>query len=473
MTGDSAEVARAVLGSSGALPAGPGHERQVKPEIASHFGVQSEILMALRPKGDRAYLFGLHQCSRPRTWTKEEQRLCEEVGHRLTDALGSLIAFRGLGESETRLEAAQRLAHVGWWERDYATGHVSLSDEACRIFGVQPLELPQWHGRWLSLIHPEDQERAAAASDLALRGGPRYDVEYRVVRPDGAVRVVHSQGDVTREESGRPVRQFGVMQDITELRRAEQDLRAKDKALESVRTELARVSRLTTLGELTTSIAHEVSQPLGAMITSAAAGARWLAAEPANVAEARATLDNIAADGKRAREVIGRIRALTKRQPPRKEELDINRKIVEMIQLTESELSAHDIVVRTELDGTLPRVAGDRVQLQQVLLNLIVNAIEAMSGVHDRPRELRVVSRLEGPNAVMIEVRDSGMGFGPEGAERVFESFYTTKTEGLGIGLSISRSIVEVHGGRLTTSANEPHGAVFRFSLPVAGGEQS
>ena len=229
MTPESAEVARVALASSGALLRGGSHEHQPSAEIAEHFGVRSDMLMALRPKGDRPYLFGLHQCSRVRTWTKEEQRLFEEVGHRLTDALGSLIAFRGLRESEARLEAAQRLARVGWWERDYATGHVSLSDEACRIFGVQPLELPQWHGRWLSLIHPEDRENVAAASDLALRGGPRYDVEYRVVRPDGAVRVVRSQGDVTREESGRPVRQFGVMQDITELRQAEEALRESEQ----------------------------------------------------------------------------------------------------------------------------------------------------------------------------------------------------------------------------------------------------
>ena len=721
MTVDSAEVARAVLGSSGALPAGPGHERQVKPEIASHFGVQSEVLMALRPKGDRAYLFGLHQCSRPRTWTKEEQRLFEEVGHRLTDALGSLIAFRGLGESEARLEAAQRLARVGWWERDYATGHVTLSDEACRIFGVQPLELPQWHGRWLSLIHPEDREKTAVASDLALRGGPRYDVEYRVVRPDGAVRVVHSQGDVTREESGRPVRQFGVMQDITELRQtehrleaaqriarvgwwerdyvagcmtfsdeiaqiygiartdrivdlaewlrllptlihpedwtraaeaseaalrggprydveyrvvhpdgtvrvvhsqgdviwdesgrparqfgvaqditklrqAEQELRAsearfrtfvdhamdgfflldqqlnvvdvnrqaceslgynreelvgmhprdfdagldepaiarlaeragagqrvtfetrhrrkdgtvfpveirtgtfkqagqllylalvrdiserklaeetlreKDNALQTARTELARMSRLTTLGELTTSVVHEVSQPLGAMIASAGAGARWLAADPPEIAEARSALDNIAADGKRAREVIARIRALAKHQAPRLELLDVNRKILEVLALTEHELRSHDIVLQAQLGEALRRVAGDRVQLQQVLLNLILNAIEAMSGVHDRPRQLTIVSREDAPNAVVVEVRDSGTGLDPEGAERVFEAFYTTKAEGIGIGLSISRSIIEAHGGRLWASSNEPRGAVFRFSLPVAGEEQS
>ena len=162
--------------------------------------------------------------------------------------------------------------------------------------------------------------------------------------------------------------------------------------LQIARTELAHVSRLTTLGELTTSIVHEVSQPLGAMVASAAACARWLAAEPPDMAEARAALDNIAADGKRAREVIARIRALTKRQVPRMELLDINRKILDVVALAERELRSHEIVLRTELDRTLPLVAGDRVQLQQVLLNLIVNAIEAMSGIHDRPRELTIVS---------------------------------------------------------------------------------
>jgi PAS domain S-box len=136
--------------------------------------------------------------------------------------------LRSLRDSERKLDAAQRIAHVGWWERDYDSGHVSLSDEACRIFGVQPLDLPQWQERWVSLIHPEDREKTAAASEIALGGGPRYDVEYRVVRPDGMVRVVHSQGDVTRDESDRPVRQFGVMQDITELRHAEEELRASE-----------------------------------------------------------------------------------------------------------------------------------------------------------------------------------------------------------------------------------------------------
>jgi PAS domain S-box-containing protein len=573
-----------------AARAAPGAVLEVPALVAERFAVRSRMTMAVYPKGDAPYLFGVHQCSHPRAWTADEQRLFEEVGRRLADALSSLIAFRSLRESERRLEGAQRVARVGWWERDYATGHVSLSDEACRIFGVQPLDLPQWHGRWVSLIHPEDREKTATASDIALAGGARYDVEYRVVRPDGTVRVVHSQGDVTQDESGRPVRQFGVMQDITELRRAEDDLRAsearfrtfvdratdafflldeqltvvdvnrqaceslgwsreeligmhprdfdaaldepsiarlaeraragetitfdtrhrrkdgtvfpveigtgmfqqggrrfylalvrdiserkraedalreRDHALEIARTELAHVSRLTTLGELTTSIAHEVSQPLGAMMASAAACARWLAAVPPDIGEARAALDNIAADGKLAREVIARIRALTKRQVPRTEVLDINQKISQVLALTKHELRSHDIVLRTQLDSTLPRVEGDRVQLQQVLLNLIVNAVEAMNAVDDRPRELTIVSGRDGPNALAVEVRDSGTGLHPERSERVFEAFYTTKAEGIGIGLSISRSIVEAHGGRLWASANEPHGAVFRFSLPI------
>jgi PAS domain S-box-containing protein len=557
------------------------------------FGVQSALAMAIEPKIERpdwVFAFTVRQCTYPRAWTVEEMRLFQEIGRRLGDAVLVLSALRDLRQSEARLEEAQRLAHVGWWARDYATGRVSLSEEACRIFGVRPVDLPHWQERWVSLIHPDDRRKTAEASEIALRGGARYEVEYRVVRPDGAVRVVHSQGDVTWDESQRPLRQFGVLQDITELRRvegelrasearfrtfvdhamdafflldekltvvdvnrqaceslgwsreeligmhprefdvaldnasiealaqragageiinfetrhrrkdgsvfpveirtstfeqsgklfylalsrditerkrAEESMRATDNALQTARTELARVSRLTTLGELTASIAHEVNQPLGAMVTNAGACARWLAANPPNMEEARATLAHIAADGKRAGEIIGRIRALTKRQLPRMESLDMNRKVLEVVALAEHELRSRDIVLRTELDTTLPRVAGDRVQLQQVLLNLIVNAIEAMSEIVDRPRLLTIVTARSGSNAVLVEVRDSGPGFSSDRAERLFEAFYTTKTEGIGIGLSISRSIVEAHGGRLWAASNEPHGAVFRLSLPT------
>ena len=185
------------------------------------------------------------------------------------------------------------------------------------------------------------------------------------------------------------------------------------------------------------------------------------------MAEALSALDNIVADGKRARDVIARIRALAKRQAPQMDLLDVNRKILEMLALTDQKLRTHEIVLETRLDSTLPRVRGDRVQLQQVLLNLIMNAVEAMSAVTDRRRELTIAS-VRGTDGVVVEVRDSGVGLDPHHAGRVFEAFYTTKPEGIGIGLSISRSIVEAHGGRLWASANASHGAVFRFSLPVA-----
>ena len=570
----------------GSLP--PAHAR-----VLEAFGVKSVLSMPIEPKieqRDWMFVFTLRQCAYPRVWTSEEMRLFQEIGRRFGDAVMMLSMLRDFRQSESRLEAAQVLAHVGWWERDYATGRVSLSDEACRIFGVQPLDLSQWHGQWVSLIHPDDRQKTAEASEVALGGGPRYDVEYRVVRPDGRMRVVHSQGDITRDESGRTIRQFGVMQDITELRRTEGELRAsearfrtfvnhardafflldekltiidvnrqaceslgwsreeligmhprdfdaaldeasvarlaeraeagetvtfetrhrrkdgmvfpveirtstfqqggelfflalardiserklaeetvqgKDAALQMARAELARVSRVTTLGELTASIAHEVNQPLGAMVANAAACTRWLAADPPESVKAQRALESIAADGRRASEIIGRIRALVKRQAPRKDLVDVNLKITQVIELAADEIRRNGIVSRTELAEGLPRVEGDRVQLQQVLLNLILNAIDAMSPIRDRARELTIVSRRDGPDAVLVEVRDTGPGLEPGHAERLFEPFFTTKAEGLGIGLSISRSIVEAHDGRLWAESNRPHGAVFRFSLPL------
>jgi signal transduction histidine kinase len=233
------------------------------------------------------------------------------------------------------------------------------------------------------------------------------------------------------------------------------------------RAELARVSRVTTLGELTASIAHEVNQPLGAMVANAAACTRWLAADPPESVKARRALESIAADGRRASEIIGRIRSLVKRQALRKNLVDVNLKISQVIELAADEIRRNGIALRTELAEALPRVEGDRVQLQQVLLNLILNAIDAMSPIRDRARELTIVSRRDGRDAVLVEVRDTGPGLEPGHAERLFEPFFTTKAEGLGIGLSISRSIVDAHGGRLWAESNRPHGAVFRFSLPL------
>jgi PAS domain S-box-containing protein len=236
MAADAADLFRSARAARGAVLLGAGYELQTPAHIAERFSIRSQMIMALLPKGDRPYLFGLHQCSRARTWTKEEQRLFEEVGHRLTDALGSLTAFRGLRESERRLEAAQRLAHVGWWVRDYVAGRWLTSDEIRRIYGIagmdRDMDLAEWMKVVPSIIHPEDRRRVLEAGDASLRGGPRYDIEYRIVHADGTVRVVHVQADVTLDEAGRPVRQFGVAQDITELRQAEQEVRARQEMLD-------------------------------------------------------------------------------------------------------------------------------------------------------------------------------------------------------------------------------------------------
>ena len=245
------------------------------------------------------------------------------------------------------------------------------------------------------------------------------------------------------------------------------EVEEREAKIQLAKAELAHATRVMIVGELTASIAHEVNQPLGAIVTSAASSARWLAAEPPNIEKALRALERIVTDGRRAGEIIGRIRALMKRQAPRRDWLDINETIHEVIAFAQYELRRNDIVLETRLAEGLPLAQGDRIQLQQVLLNLVVNAIDAMSGIDDRRRELTVVSLAEGRDAVRVEVRDSGTGLDPQHSNHLFEPFYTTKAEGMGIGLSISRSIIEAHGGRLWACANAPHGAVFLFSLPA------
>jgi C4-dicarboxylate-specific signal transduction histidine kinase len=235
--------------------------------------------------------------------------------------------------------------------------------------------------------------------------------------------------------------------------------------------ELARVNRVMLMGEMTASIAHEVNQPLTGIVANAGTALRYLAAEIPDVEEARQYLGFIARDGKRAAEVIGRIRALVRRVPGRRSRLDLNESILEVIALTQNELQRNPVDLQTNLARDLPLVPADRVQLQQVILNLIVNALEAMNEAGNQPRTLVVSSGPSDANEVFVEVRDSGPGLDAANLDRLFRSFYTTKSEGMGMGLSISRLIVESHGGRLWATNNVPHGAVFRFTLPVQGAE--
>jgi PAS domain S-box-containing protein len=286
--------------------------------------------------------------------------------------------------------------------------------------------------------------------------------DFELARPgsDGSKRYVSVSGLPVFDETGRFVGYRGVGRHITERKRAEE-------ALRSAQAELAHANRVATMGQLTASIVHEVSQPIAATVLNAQAALRWLGAQPPNLNEVRQILDQITDDSKRAGDIIDRIRALIKKAPPRKEGLEINEAILEVIALTRGEVLQNGVSVRTQLAEGLPLIQADRVQLQQVILNLIVNAVEAMSGASEGARELLISTGGDASNGVLVSLRDSGPGLDPANLERLFDAFYTTKSSGLGMGLSICHSIIEAHGGRIWAGANEPRGAAFHFTLPL------
>ena len=727
-----AEAFRTVRASSGPVRFGTRSNHPLPEDVARRFSIRSQIAVAVYPKGDRPYMFGLHQCSYPRIWTTEEERLFQEIGRRFADALTSLEIFRNLRQSEARLEEAQRIAHVGYWERDLETNRVTWSNETCRIFGLVPQERALDRSAWQNLVHPEDRQMVRRAAAEAERGGPRYDVEYRVVRPDGEVRTVHSQGDVRKDESG-PSRMFGIVQDITERKRAEAEVResegryryifqsagvsiweadfsrikgaiddlksagvrdfrqhcsahpqfveqavammkiadvndatvelfaaaSKDEflaspqrvllretletiagvliaiaegrtsfeaetvlqtlkgerltvlftitlppapgrfdnvlltlmditkrkraeylagqvfdslpdrvsivgrdykirrvnpavgrkwgvtaetvvgmhiadligmeafeqvkryldrcfagedvssaewfsapnrqylamsfsplrpdssrvdaalvisrdltdhmlasdALRQAQADLAHISRVTTMGELTASLAHEINQPIAAAVTNANACLRWLARADPDVEEAREAAARMVKSGTRAADIINRIRLLFRKGATPRESVDVNEVIQEMIVLLRTEATRYAVPIRAELGAGLPKVKADRVQLQQVLMNLMLNGIDAMKDAK-ATGELTIRSEQAASGQLLISVSDTGVGLPPQQADQIFNAFFTTKPNGTGMGLPISRSIIESHGGRLWAAANSGPGATFHFTLP-------
>jgi two-component system, LuxR family, sensor kinase FixL len=294
----------------------------------------------------------------------------------------------------------------------------------------------------------------------------RWEGELVHTKRDETQVTVASRWSLQRDERGQPVATLETNNDITERKRMQE-------ALDDAQANLARANRVILLGEMTASIAHEVNQPIAAVVTGASAGLRWLSAEPANLEEARQTLGRIVKDGKRASEVISRIRALVKKAPPRRDQVDVNESILEIVALMLGEAQRSRVSLQTRLSNNLPLVLGDRVQLQQVILNLITNAIEAMKASDEGPRELLVCSGQHGSDGLLVAVQDSGPGLDTDTLDHLFDAFYTTKPGGIGMGLAISRSIIEAHGGRLWATRKVPHGAVFQFTLPFGEGDTS
>jgi C4-dicarboxylate-specific signal transduction histidine kinase len=291
-------------------------------------------------------------------------------------------------------------------------------------------------------------------------------MRFRHFKTGEPIPVCYSAFRIDDPETGQPVNVGNVCRDITERKRAEAEARENDRRYGEMQTELAHANRVATMGQLTASIAHEVNQPIAAMVTNAEAALRWLRVGSSHLEKVQQSLTSIVEDGTRAGEVINRIRALMKKAPPRKDRLEINGAIVEIIELTRGEAMKYGISVLAELADHLPVVEADRVQLQQVLLNLIVNALDAMGATNEGPRELLISTGTIESSGVLVAVQDSGPGLEVAMLEPVFESFYTTKPTGLGLGLSICRSIIEAYGGRLWASTNQRRGTTFQFTLP-------
>ena len=558
---------------------------------ASQAGYQSTIALPLRSEGQAFGTLTIY-AAEVDAFGPAEVRVLEELASDLAFGLTVLRtraeldrAGEALKESQRKLEAAQRIAHVGHWERDLKTDFVTWSGETYRIFGLPPGNRRTCFQDFLKLVHPDDRQRIVHSVEDAVGKLGHYSNDYKILGADGEERFVHSEGEVVCDDSGRPLRAFGTVQDITErkhtenalrqsesklrlvidtipamawivlptgaidfinqrwleysglsleeaiknptstmhpedipraiekwnthmaagepyeaemrLRRADgeyrwflirtvplrdehgnivewygtsadiEDQKRAEEALRETQALLARVARVSIVGELTASIAHEVNQPLGGIVTNAEAAITWLSDDTPNLKEAREALQRIVRDGTRASEVVVRIRSLLKNGKPNKTQFALDQVIREIIVLTKSEARRRKVSVQTRLEPNLPQVTADRVQVQQVLMNLVMNSLDALSEVTDRQRILRIKADLETAKSARVVVEDTGIGIEPHRMKEIFEPFHTTKAHGLGLGLSISRSIIEAHGGRLRAIRNDGPGVTFQFTLPV------
>ena len=398
----------------------------------------------------------------PHVFTPTRIALLRLVVSQAAIALENARLYRDLAEREAKIRRLVDANIIGIVVWNFDGDIVEANDAFLRMVGYDRDDLNAGRVRWTDLTPPEWGERSEQALDEIRKTGGAQPYEKEYIRKDGS-RVPVMIGTTTFEQNGTEGVAFVL--DLTELKWAEQEVRDSERRYRDVQTELAHANRVATIGQLTATIAHEVRQPIASAITNAQAGLRWLDAQRPDLEEARQSFLRIVSDGDRAESVIHRIRDLVKRAPRRKERVNINEAIRDVIELTRGEATKQGVSVRTQLADGLPFVDGDRVELQQVLLNLVINAIEAMSAVSDGARELLISTGKADSDRTLVEVRDSGPGFAQESAERIFAPFYTTKSTGLGMGLSICRSIIEAHGGQLWASANAHRGAAFQFTV--------
>jgi PAS domain S-box-containing protein len=375
-----------------------------------------------------------------------------------TDIEDRKRAEEKLRRSEAELIEAQRVSQTGSFVWNVPTGERIGSQEFFRILGFDDPRSVTFE-MVLQRAHPEDRAQVEQTIENTVSAGKDLDYEHRLLMPDGSVKFVHVVAHAGTNQAGQ-LEYIGAVVDVTAATQAEEKL-------QKAQTELARVTRVMTLGEMTASISHEVNQPLAAVVNAAGACLRWLGGSTPNLDEARRAAEWIIKEGNRAAEVIRRVRSLAKNVEPQKEPLDINGIVDEVMALVQRELATRQVRWRLELAPALPTVFADRVQLQQVIINLVMNGVEAMQPIADRPHELLIRSYQDEGGRAAVDVVDSGVGISADSADRLFNAFFTTKSGGMGIGLSICRSIIEAHGGRLSAANNPGPGARFQFTLPM------
>jgi PAS domain S-box-containing protein len=399
-----------------------------------------------------------------------ELRVAERTAEltQLNDNLKREIAKHNQVEAELRLSEAylaeaQRLSHTGSWAWSPPPGDIRYWSEECyRVQGFDPKGVQPRFETFFQRIHPDDQARIAEVIERAVREKKEFEFDYRIIHPGGEIRYARSVGHPILGPSGDLVEFVGTIIDVSDRRQAEKER----ERLREAQADLAHASRMTTMGELTASLAHEVNQPITAVVNGASTCIRWLTRDDPDLGEAREAASGVIRNAKRAADIINRIRSISKKGESKRQLVDVNELIGEMIALLRNEANRYSISIRTDLDTELPKVMADSVQVQQVMMNLIMNSIDAMKNV-DRTRELVVQSRRAEDQYLMISVSDCGLGLPAEQEKQIFDAFFTTKPHGLGMGLRISRSIVESHGGRLWAANNSPHGASFSFTLPI------